>query len=206
MVIVSVRGMGVAVMTRTSGAGSRAVSLARCATPNLCCSSITARPRFANVHGFIEERMRADDDLGGGIVSSPHCAFRVAHASRVLVSASRRNALSLSARHPGSKPMDNLLLALTTPRVPRISQDILNFSSKSRSDRIIRSNRSFSQTPPLFLPILLIRVRRKRFYRYAAILSATRRPHFPHHRSVFRPWLNKEMDVIGHHASRRTSS
>ena len=68
MVIVSVRGMGVAVMTRTSGAGSREVSLARCATPNLCCSSITARPRCAKCHAFIEQRMRADDDLGGGIV------------------------------------------------------------------------------------------------------------------------------------------
>src|SRR5439155_25914067 len=48
MVIVRVRGIGVAVITSTSGAGSRAVSLARCATPNLCCSSITASPRFEN--------------------------------------------------------------------------------------------------------------------------------------------------------------
>ncbi len=48
MVIVRVRGIGVAVMTSKSGAGSRAVSLARCATPNLCCSSITASPRFEN--------------------------------------------------------------------------------------------------------------------------------------------------------------
>src|SRR5215467_9479326 len=48
MVMVNVRGIGVAVMTSTSGAGFRELNRARCATPNLCCSSITTRPRFSN--------------------------------------------------------------------------------------------------------------------------------------------------------------
>ena len=46
----SVRGMGVAVITRTCGGFSFFFqSLARWATPNLCCSSITASPRLANL-------------------------------------------------------------------------------------------------------------------------------------------------------------
>ena len=46
-VIASVLGIGVAVMTNTCGGIlDLAQSLDRCATPNLCCSSITANPKF----------------------------------------------------------------------------------------------------------------------------------------------------------------
>ena len=49
-VMATVLGIGVAVMTRTCGRLSAALarSASRCSTPNLCCSSITTRPRSAN--------------------------------------------------------------------------------------------------------------------------------------------------------------
>ena len=49
-VMATVRGIGVAVMTSRCGGPSPALSrsASRCSTPNLCCSSITTRPRSAN--------------------------------------------------------------------------------------------------------------------------------------------------------------
>ena len=50
-VIAAVRGIGVAVITNTSGVEASAPflpSAARCSTPNRCCSSITTTPRLAN--------------------------------------------------------------------------------------------------------------------------------------------------------------
>ena len=48
-VIATVRGIGVAVMTRTCGGRlPLARSASRCSTPNRCCSSTTTRPRSAN--------------------------------------------------------------------------------------------------------------------------------------------------------------
>ncbi len=49
-VMATVRGIGVAVITSTCGRPSPAFSrsASRCSTPNLCCSSITTRPRSAN--------------------------------------------------------------------------------------------------------------------------------------------------------------
>ena len=49
-VMATVRGIGVAVMTRTCGRPSPALSrsASRCSTPNRCCSSMTTRPRSAN--------------------------------------------------------------------------------------------------------------------------------------------------------------
>ena len=49
-VMATVLGIGVAVMTRTCGRLSAALarSASRCSTPNLCCSSITTRPRSEN--------------------------------------------------------------------------------------------------------------------------------------------------------------
>ena len=47
----AVRGIGVAVITSTSGTTSAvafAFRSARCSTPKRCCSSITAKPRFVN--------------------------------------------------------------------------------------------------------------------------------------------------------------
>ncbi len=51
MVMVRVRGMGVAVMTRTSGRVPCWMSEARWTTPNLCCSSMTTRPRSEKREG-----------------------------------------------------------------------------------------------------------------------------------------------------------
>ena len=50
MTMAAVRGMGVAVMTRRSGSPSAPLlrSVARCSTPNRCCSSITTQPSERN--------------------------------------------------------------------------------------------------------------------------------------------------------------
>ena len=59
---VRVRGIGVAVMTSISE-HLRARSSARCKTPNLCCSSMTTKPK-PQIAG-VAERVRSDDDLEG---------------------------------------------------------------------------------------------------------------------------------------------
>ena len=48
MSIAAVRGIGVAVITSTSGELPFARSRSRCSTPKRCCSSITATPSRAN--------------------------------------------------------------------------------------------------------------------------------------------------------------
>ena len=48
MVSASVRGIGVAVITRRSGCSPLPLSRARCSTPNRCCSSTTTRPSRRN--------------------------------------------------------------------------------------------------------------------------------------------------------------
>ena len=59
----SVRGIGVAVITSMSGASPLAVIARRWCTPKRCCSSTTASTRSWNVDRFLEQRMRADDDV-----------------------------------------------------------------------------------------------------------------------------------------------
>jgi len=44
----SVRGIGVAVITNTSGFFPFSAILVLCFTPNLCCSSVTTNPKFLN--------------------------------------------------------------------------------------------------------------------------------------------------------------
>ena len=56
------RGIGVAVITSTSGASPLVDSASRWCTPKRCCSSTTTRPSRRN-HAGLEERMRADGDL-----------------------------------------------------------------------------------------------------------------------------------------------
>ena len=52
IVIASVRGIGVAVITRTSGVTPFCTSPSRCSTPKRCCSSMMARPSFLNSTSF----------------------------------------------------------------------------------------------------------------------------------------------------------
>ena len=59
----SVRGIGVAVITSTSGFQPFARSTARCITPNRCCSSTTTRPSGANSTCLLHQRVRADHEL-----------------------------------------------------------------------------------------------------------------------------------------------
>jgi hypothetical protein len=66
-VMAAVRGMGVAVITSTSGtawppSSALARSAARCSTPKRCCSSMTTTPRLANFDGLLDERVRADHE------------------------------------------------------------------------------------------------------------------------------------------------
>ena len=67
----AVRGIGVAVITSTSGtAPPPALSrrAARCSTPKRCCSSITTTPEAAERDRLLDERVGADEqvDLAGG--------------------------------------------------------------------------------------------------------------------------------------------
>jgi hypothetical protein len=64
MVSASVRGIGVAVITSTSGETPFCCSAFLCRTPKRCCSSMMARPSLWNSTSCFEQRMRADRDLG----------------------------------------------------------------------------------------------------------------------------------------------
>ena len=59
----SVRGIGVAVMTSTSGSNPFERKVARCTTPNRCCSSIIARPSDPEIDGALHQRMGADNEI-----------------------------------------------------------------------------------------------------------------------------------------------
>ena len=60
----SVRGIGVAVITRIWGGCSFLVqSRARCSTPKRCCSSITTKPEVGELHPVLDQRVRADEDV-----------------------------------------------------------------------------------------------------------------------------------------------
>ncbi len=59
----SVRGIGVAVITRTSGHSPLPRSVARCTTPNRCCSSMTTRPSRCEPHVALHQRMRANHEM-----------------------------------------------------------------------------------------------------------------------------------------------
>ncbi len=63
MVSTRVRGMGVAVMTRSSAARPFSASVRRCATPNRCCSSTITRPRSRKRDAVAEEGMRPDHEV-----------------------------------------------------------------------------------------------------------------------------------------------
>ena len=61
----SVRGIGVAVMSRTCGARpppAFASSWPRCSTPNRCCSSMTDDAEPRERHPLLDQRVRPDDD------------------------------------------------------------------------------------------------------------------------------------------------
>ena len=62
--IAKVRGMGVAVITSTSGASLRPLeSAARWSTPNLCCSSMTTNPSRGGGVFLVQQGVRADEDV-----------------------------------------------------------------------------------------------------------------------------------------------
>ena len=63
VVSASVRGIGVAVITSTSGCSPFARSVARCSTPNRCCSSMTTSPSSLKRDVVLDQRMRADDQV-----------------------------------------------------------------------------------------------------------------------------------------------
>ena len=65
------RGIGVAVITSTSGSSPLPRSSARCSTPKRCCSSITATPRSAELGVAVEQRVRADEDVDLAAVAAP---------------------------------------------------------------------------------------------------------------------------------------
>ena len=63
-VSVSVRGIGVAVITsRCGGCSALDASSSRCETPKRCCSSITASPRLLVGDLLLEDRVGADEDV-----------------------------------------------------------------------------------------------------------------------------------------------
>ena len=74
-VIATVRGIGVAVMTRTCGLTSeRSTSAERCSTPNRCCSSTTSSPRSANstcswISAWVPTTMPASPDAASSSAS-----------------------------------------------------------------------------------------------------------------------------------------
>ena len=66
-VIAAVRGIGVAVITRTSGTASPALSrrAARCSTPKRCCSSIDDDAEAMEVDRRLDQGVRADHHVDG---------------------------------------------------------------------------------------------------------------------------------------------
>ena len=59
----SVRGIGVAVITSTSGLQPFAASVPRCRTPKRCCSSITASASALELDVLLDQRVGADDQV-----------------------------------------------------------------------------------------------------------------------------------------------
>ena len=66
----AVRGMGVAVMTSTSGtepSAPLARRAARCSTPKRCCSSTTTTPEGPELHPLLDEGVGAHEDVDGAV-------------------------------------------------------------------------------------------------------------------------------------------
>ncbi len=69
----AVRGIGVAVITRTSGTRSpwpASRRAARCSTPNRCCSSMTTTPSDRKLTLLLDQRMGADDQVDRPVVQA----------------------------------------------------------------------------------------------------------------------------------------
>ena len=99
MVMASVRGMGVAVITNTWGGFSLfPQSLARCATPKRCCSSMTAMPKRRNC------------TLSSSTAWVP---------TRMLTSPERRASSTSLRRLPLTMPVSSSTLTGRLPRKPR---------------------------------------------------------------------------------------
>ena len=64
-------GIGVAVMTNTSGVTPFSIMWSRCITPKRCCSSIMTSPSLPELHVLFEQRVGPDDYVNQALGHQP---------------------------------------------------------------------------------------------------------------------------------------